>query len=179
LEEKKMGKIILYIAASIDGFIARDNGMVDWLPQGVDVGYESFYNSIEYVVMGRKTYTQVLGFGEYPYKGKKSIIYSRNPSNIEPKENVEFWESWDPDRISKLASSAKGNVWLIGGAEIIHQFIKLNLIEEYRIFLIPIILGKGIPMFLPSKKKDLDIHLKLEHTQSFEEGLVELRYIRK
>ena len=72
-----MGKIILYIATSLDGCIARENGDIDWLPQLSDSGYDDFYKSIDTVIMGKKTYDQILAFGAYPYKEKKSFVFSR------------------------------------------------------------------------------------------------------
>ena len=82
-----MGKIILYIATSLDGYIARENGSVDWLPEHAESGYDEFYKTVDTVLMGRKTYEQILTFGAYPYEGKKSYVLT---SNIVQKKDFGF-----------------------------------------------------------------------------------------
>ena len=84
-----MGKIILHIAAGLDGYIARETGDVDWFPTNTDSGYDEFYKSISTVIMGKKTYDQILTFGEYPYKEKKSFVFSRD-NFLTKDENVEL-----------------------------------------------------------------------------------------
>lgn len=82
-----MRKIILFIASSLDGFIARESGDIDWLPKNTDSGYNDFYKSIDTVIMGKKTYNQVLTFGDYPYKDKKSYVFTRN-NDLTKDENI-------------------------------------------------------------------------------------------
>jgi dihydrofolate reductase len=75
-----MRKVKLFIASSLDGYIAREDGSIDWLYTDGDYGYMQFYNSVNTVLMGRKTYDQTLGFGiEYPYKDKKNYVFSQIP----------------------------------------------------------------------------------------------------
>ncbi|MFB5638475.1 MAG: dihydrofolate reductase family protein, partial [Nitrosarchaeum sp.] len=83
-----MTKILVYIASSLDGFIARENGDIDWLPEVTESGYDAFYKSIDTVIMGKTTYDQVLTFGVYPYKDKKSFVFSKTQQNND--ENAEF-----------------------------------------------------------------------------------------
>ena len=84
-----MRKIILFIASSLDGYIARENGDIDWLPETGSSGYDDFIKSVDTVVMGKKTYDQVLTFGGYPYKDKKSYVFTRN-KNLTKDEDIEF-----------------------------------------------------------------------------------------
>ena len=77
-----MEKIILNIASSLDGYIARENGDIDWLPESGTSGYDEFYKTIETVVMGKTTYDQVLTFGAYPYREKKSYVFTRNSEKV-------------------------------------------------------------------------------------------------
>ena len=165
-----MGKIILYIASSLDGYIARENGDVDWLPQNTSSGYDEFYKSIDTVIMGKKTYDQVLTFGAYPYKGKKSFVFSRNDS-LTKDENVEFVSNVE-EFTGKLISSSEKKIWLVGGSELVSAFFNYNFVDEIILSIIPVVLGKGIPLF-----KNINKETKLELMKTTEyDGLVELRY---
>jgi len=82
-----MRKIILFIASSLDGYIAKNDGSVDWLPANSLSGYDNFYKSVDTVMMGKKTYDQVLTFGPFPYVNKKSYVFTRN-NTIQTDENV-------------------------------------------------------------------------------------------
>jgi len=165
-----MRKIILFIASSLDGYIARGNGDVDWLPENTPSGYGDFIKSVDTVVMGKKTYDQVLTFGDYPYKDKKSYVFTRN-NEYSKDEHTEFVH--DVDRLVKNILSDSGtNIWLIGGAEIISAFVNLGFVDEIIISIIPIVLGKGIPLF-----KDIEKEVKLELIKTTDyDTLVELHY---
>ncbi len=141
-------KIILYIAISLDGYIADENGNVDWLEQYAnieDTDYEEFYKTIDTVIMGRKTYDQVLSFGKYPYQNVKSYVYSNTKIGFD--ENVEFTNTLPKELVRTLKKQSGKHIWLIGGADLIHHFIENNLIDEYQITILPVILGRGIPLF--------------------------------
>ena len=164
-----MRKIKLFIACSLDGFIAREDGGIDWLFTG-DYGYTKFYNSVDVVLMGRKTYELALKLGE-DYKDKKVIVFTRQ-KNLKKFSNIEFVSDIVP--FTKKLKTEKGkDVWLVGGGEIISVLLNNNLIDEMQIFVHPIILGKGIPLFKDIKK---EIKLKLVETKEFEDGLVKVEY---
>jgi len=164
-----MGKIILYIASSLDGYIARENGDVDWLPTNTDSGYDNFYKSIDTVIMGKKTYDQILTFGDYPYKGKKSYVFTRNDS-LTKDENVEF--ASNVEEFSRNLVSSKGNIWLVGGSELFSAFLEHKLVDEIILSIIPTVLGKGIPLF---QNINQEANLKLIKTTEYS-GFVELTY---
>ena len=164
-----MGKIILYIASSLDGYIARENGDVDWLPINTDSGYDNFYKSIDTVIMGKKTYDQILTFGDYPYKGKKSYVFTRNDS-LTKDENVEF--ASNVEEFSRNLVSSKGNIWLVGGSELFSAFLEHKLVDEIILSIIPTVLGKGIPLF---QNINQEANLKLIKTTEYR-GFVELTY---
>jgi len=164
-----MGKIILYIASSLDGYIARENGDVDWLPINTDSGYDNFYKSIDTVIMGKKTYDQILTFGDYPYKGKKSYVFTRNDS-LTKDENVEF--ASNVEEFSRNLVSSKGNIWLVGGSELFSAFLEHKLVDEIILSIIPTVLGKGIPLF---QNINQEANLKLIKTTGYS-GFVELTY---
>lgn len=170
-----MRKVILYIAISIDGYIARKNGDVDWLegdgsaPQA-DNGYEAFYNQIDTIIMGNSTYKQIKGWGEYPYKGTKGYVYTTQREGAN--EDVTFTSQKPVELISQLKQEEGKDIWLVGGAEIIDAFIKDNLIDEYILTIAPVILGEGIPLF---KNKNLETRLKLKEMRSFD-GFIQSHY---
>ena len=164
-----MRKIVVYVASSLDGYIARENGDVDWLPEPSVSGYDAFYKSVDTVIMGKTTYEQVLTFGSYPYKNKKSFVFSR--TNRDNDDNVEFVSD-----IAKFVDDdfpgAGKNIWLVGGSQIIASFLKQRAIDEIIITVIPVLLGKGIPLFMNLKK---ETKLELIKTEKFGQ-LVDLHY---
>ena len=174
-------KIVLYIAMSLDGYIARSNGAVDWLSgQGevleIDNGYEEFYSTIDTVVMGRITYEQVineLSPNIWVYEGKKCYVFTEK--EYEDNEKVEFTSESIVEFVSDIKSELGKDIWLVGGGKLIHEFINKNLIDKYIITIIPTILGEGIPLFI---KENSEIKLKLIENKSID-GMVELTYVRR
>jgi len=171
-------KVVLYISMSLDGYIARKNGEVDWLDgdgsePNIDYGYDKFINSIDTVIMGRKTYEQILSFGEYPYKGTKGYVFTSQKMNNT--EDVTFTDENVNDFITKLINEEGKDIWLIGGAGIIDDFIKNDLVDEYFITIIPYILGEGIPLF---KDKNPEIKLKLLVNKKIN-GMAMLHYTKR
>ena len=164
-----MTKILAYIASSLDGYIARENGNVDWLPKSSESSYEEFYKSIDTVIMGKTTYEQVLTFGEYPYKNKKSFVFTRTNKNND--DNVEFVS--DIEKFVQEGFPRAGEkIWLVGGAKIIASFLEIGAIDEIIITIIPVLLGKGITLF---QNVEDGIDLELIKTEKFGQ-LVDLHY---
>jgi len=168
---KDLRKIKLFIASSLDGYIAKEDGSVDWLPQSKDSGYDYFYKSIDTVLMGKKTYEQILTFGKYPYKDKISYVFTRNPNQKKKDENVEYTSEVEEFTKELVLSSGK-DIWLVGGGDIISTFLNLKFVDELILSVIPVVLGKGIPLFKNIKEK---IKLELIKTTEYDE-LIELRY---
>lgn len=165
-----MRKVILFIASSLDCFIARKNGDVSWLFMDSDYGYKKFYNSIDTVLMGRKTYETAKKFEKVPYKEKKCFVFSR--MQMKNNGNVDFVKN--PVQFTKSILKQKGkNIWLGGGAEIISLFLNNKLIDEIVISMHPIILGNGIHLFKCIKK---DVKLNLISKKIYKNGLVQLKY---
>ena len=187
-----MGKIILYIASSLDGYIARKNGDIDWLPESNTSGYDKFYETIDAIVMGKTTYNQVLTFGEYPYKDKKSYVFTRSNNGSAKDENVEFVSSVDKfvkdifpreniwlvggssvDKFVKdIFPNLGENIWLVGGGQIISSFVNHGIIDEIILSIIPKVLGNGISLFHNIQK---ETNLELIKTTPYDK-LVELHY---
>ena len=164
-----MTKVLVYIASSLDGYIARENGEIDWLPETTESGYDEFYKSVNTVIMGKTTYDQVLTFGEYPYKDKKSFVFTSSTQN--KNENIEFVS--DVEKFVKGGFPGAGeNIWLVGGAQIIASFLNQEAVDEIIISVIPVLLGKGIPLF-----KNIENETKLEFVKTVKyDQIVELHY---
>ena len=190
-----MPQITLYIAASVDGYIADAAGGVGWLPsgddgntgEGGDYGYGAFYAGVDAIVMGRRTYDQVRQFGvPWPYAGKPVYVFTTRPPDDAPPAGVRFLRSDAADFVRTIAPRhAAGSIWLVGGANLAGQFRAAGLIDEYRVFVIPIILGRGIPLFGGDGDYDGNGNgngvapptaLRLVETQAFADGVVMLRY---
>lgn len=173
-----MPRIKLYIATSLDGFIARENGSIDWLTKyennpETDYGYSEFYASIGKVLMGRKTYEQALGFGEWPYREKKSYVFTRQKESIRRENNVEFISEDIGEFVRQLKRNTEEDIWLVGGSQIIKVFFEENLVQDLIVFVVPMILGSGIPLFDHIGK---EIGFRTGRVERYENGLVKLEY---
>lgn len=167
-----MPEVVLFIATSLDGYIASPDGTVDWLFHDADYGYTEFMASVDAVVMGRKTWEQARTFEDVPFAGKQVFVFSRLQCDSSD-DRIRFVQEDPSTTIPEIQVSVQKDIWLVGGGDLIQQFIDNNLINEFRIFVHPIILGEGIPLF-PRQSGRTD--LSFESSQSFPSGLVELRY---
>jgi dihydrofolate reductase len=173
-----MRKIKLYIAISLDGKIAKPDGDISWLdelpnPVHLDYGYADFLSSIDTTLMGNNTYKQLLGFGiDFPYRGKENYVFTRNSELIED-ENVTFISHDPATFVNDLKSGEGGDIWLIGGGEVNTLLLNEKLIDEFIIFIIPIVLGEGIPLFglTPVEGK-----LSMIMSKTYGNGVVEIKY---
>jgi dihydrofolate reductase len=168
-----MRKVKLFIASSLDCYIAREDGGIDWLFTDADYGYTKFYDSIDTIIMGRKSYDQSLTFDEYPYKGKKVYVFTHKKVRKNNKQDVEYIDTNIQDFVASLTQSIGKDIWLIGGGEIISVLLNAGLVDEIILSIHPIILGTGIPLLRNIQK---EVNLKLENSLSFESGLTQLSY---
>lgn len=177
-----MSGVILYIATSLDGFIAGPGGDLEWLnslpnPDNSDHGYAAFYGRVGATVMGRKTYDEIIGFGiGWPYKAVVSYVVTRDTA-FEPSTPDTFALRDDlPGLIRSLKQRlGEKDIWLVGGGQLITAFLSHNLIDQLIITHIPVILGQGIPLF-PGKHPASS--WQLIRTESFASGAVSLTYAR-
>ena len=178
-----MRKIILYIAASIDNYIAKEDGSVKWLDDpdyalpGEDYGYTAFYKSIDTTLMGNATYEEVLGFDvPFPYPDKKNYVFSRSEKESDS-EFVEYF-SGDIAKFTKQLKEKPGkDIWLIGGGQINTILLINGLIDKIILTIIPITLGDGIPMF--HEGSSAVTKFDLEKCQAYESGLVQMTFNKK
>ena len=170
-------RIRLYIAASLDGFIAAPDGGVEWLEPffDADYGFETFIAGIHCAVMGRKTYEQVLEFGDWPYPDHDVWVLSHSPlADLPPRTFA--WTDSPAGLVRHLEASVDGgDCWLIGGGEMVREFEELRAVEEYEIFIMPVFLGDGIPLF-PSPFPEG--RLELRDVTAWANGVVRLVYGR-
>ncbi|MEJ8757893.1 dihydrofolate reductase family protein [Pontibacter sp. H259] len=176
-----MRKVILYIAASLDGYIARPDGRIDWLEnedykiEGEDFGYSNFLKNIDTTLMGHSTYKVVLGFDmAFPYTDKKNYVFSHSAQ--QDTEYVEFVSTNAAEFIRKLKQEPGKDIWLIGGSQLNTLLLNAGLIDEIILTYIPIILGKGIPLFAQGASEKL---LEVTDTESYTNGFVQLTLTTK
>ena len=156
-----MAKVVLYIAASLDGKIARSNDQLDWLfevnGEG-DNGYAEFFKTVGAVVMGRKTYEEVLQLSpeEYPYPDIPNYILTRSPER--EAEYVTFTDAPIEQLVERLKQEIEGDIWLVGGGEVIKEAMGKGLIDRYEVAIAPVVLGEGIPLF-PEGTKETKLKL--------------------
>lgn len=176
-----MRKVILYIAMSLDGYIADENGKVDWLTgqdcnvEGVD-SFADFEKSIDTVIMGWSTYHQIVtelspDYWVYPNQHSYVITHRNRPST----ENITFTSKSPSLLINELKHDSGKDIWICGGANIVHQLMEDNLIDRYHISIIPTILGNGIQLF---SKRNQEIKPRLLDMKS-DNGITELIYEKR
>ena len=174
-----MRKIILYIATSLDSKIADENGGVDWLnnfanTDNSDYGYAKFYTSLDTIIMGNSTYKQILGFDiDFPYKSHKCYVFTKDKT-LQKDENVEYIHSNFDEFIKKIKKGKKDkNIWLMGGGELNSLFIENKWLDEIKVFVMPIVLGNGIPLFSTLKNHS---KVKFIDSKKHSSGAIELNY---
>lgn len=167
-----MRNVILYIATSLDGYIARPDGSVDWLFTEGEYGYAEFYATIDITLMGRKTYEQVLTFGEFPYPDKENYVFTHHPDTT-TSEHVTFVAKDAVGFIRELKAQEGGDIWLIGGGGLIQTCMQDHLVDELRLFVHPLLLGEGLPLLPPPSES---VSLDLLDQRVYANGLLELHY---
>lgn len=175
---RKQRNIVLFIATSLDGYIATKDDSLDWLfkveGEG-DNGISEFYETVDTILMGRKTYDWIITHmtEEFPYKNKECYVFSRQEN--EDTEDVKFIKEDIIDFTNKLKNEEGKNIWIVGGGDLLHSFIKEKLVDEFIITIAPTIIGEGVPLF---KEDEYQLELYLKGTRCFNQ-FVELHYKRR
>lgn len=139
-----------YIAATIDGCIADLQGNIDFLNdfQNIDCGYDQFIQKIDVIVMGRKTYESIMDFGiDWPYPHQKTWIVTSQTDLKTTDANVEIWQGDLSTLMQMIRSEANKNCWVLGGGELISSTIALGYMDQLEVYITPVLLGTGIPLF--------------------------------
>ncbi|HJF33038.1 MAG TPA: dihydrofolate reductase family protein [Sporosarcina psychrophila] len=176
-------KIILDLAVTLDGFIEGENGEVDWCIMDSEMGFINYLNQIDTILYGRKSYDE---WGQYTPKtgepdsdkemwdlvhSKEKYVFSKTQKGTDNK--AVFINDNILEEVNKLKNKPGKDIWLYGGASLITTFINLGLVDEFRLSVHPVILGKGKPMFIDINQR---FNLKMVNTRTFSSGVVQLIY---
>jgi dihydrofolate reductase len=178
---KAQRKIVVYIATSADGFIARPDGDVEWLNRRprVDYGIRAFYGTIDTILWGRKTYDWLLAY--YKKRGKTKGLFDTKVRNYvfsrKPPRRVAAGAEFVLEPVKKFARRLRAtpgkHVWMMGGGGLIASFLDAGEIDEFDIHVIPVLIGEGIPLMAPRHR---DVRLRLLSSRKYRDGVVRLRY---
>lgn len=163
----------LYMATSLDGYVADAEGGIDWLNDyetGVDYGTEAFMAEVDTLIMGRATYDQVMGFGVWPYAGKRVFVLTSRPIPDAP-EGVEGTSDL-AGLIAELREDG-AQVWIVGGPAAVEGCRAMGALDTVELFVMPVLLGAGIPLF--AEEADA-LGLHLVSVDAYETGAVALKY---
>ena len=172
----RMRKVILGLGISLDGYIARRDGAVDFLFMPKDYSMAAFFASIDTALMGRKTYDVAVKMGGGGFAGSKmaNYVFSRSLPPGE-RDGLIFTSEKPAGVVSELRRRRGKHIWLMGGGELVRDFLKDDLVDELYIGVVPVLLGEGIPLF-PSGFPQRN--LALVKNETFSRGLVALTYKR-
>jgi dihydrofolate reductase len=168
--------VSVFVGTSVDGFIARPNGALDFLPEGGGEphGYSEFIASVDALVIGRKTFETVVAFAEWPYGRKRVVVLSSRPVDLSAvRGGVVEWMSGAPAEIvAKLAAGGAQHLYVDGGITV-QGFLRAGLVDRLVITRVPVLIGDGIPLFGSLTR---DVRLQHVATQQYASGLVKSEY---
>lgn len=172
----------VYIATSLDGFIARDDGSIDWLMEanstvtpGEDCGYAAWMVAVDVLIMGRNTYEQVVAFEPWPYEGKRVVVLTSKAITLRTGPGVRLEKSAESPRelLTRLSSEGCKHAYVDGG-KVIQSFLSQGLIDRLTITVIPVLIGQGRALF---GKMLSDVQLRLVESKAYEFGFVQSTYL--
>lgn len=175
-----MRKIKLYIAASLDGYIARPDDGLDWLidfpnPTNTDYAYQEFYDTIDTIIMGGKTYRTILNMSDnWVYEDRQCYVVSRDKAIVQTAKTKLLTDTVIVSIVELRATPGK-DIWLMGGGELVALFLKHDLIDTMIITYMPVTIGDGIRLFPDGIKETT---WRIGNTAIYENGVVQLEYIR-
>jgi dihydrofolate reductase len=169
-----MPELVYYVASSLDGHIATPDGGVEWLNDffGVEYGFHDFYDPVDATWMGRGTYEKCLEFGQWPYPGKASVVFTHAALSTD-RDDVRFTSAPPAVELERAAREGHRKVWLVGGGGLATACRAAGVITEYIVTVIPVVLGAGIPLLARGGPVE---RLTLHETKHWENGVVQLRY---
>jgi len=174
----KQRKVIVHIAASADGYIARPDGDLEWLtsspaPKGF-YGMEAFMKTVDTMVIGRKTYEESLKLGGTFDSTSRTFVFSRQKPPAKIPKGVEFVNEAIGPFISRLRQQPGKDIWLMGGGELIASCLDEKVIDEFVVSVVPVFIGDGIPLIA---RRDRHVSMTLKSVERFDDGLVQLHYL--
>lgn len=174
-KKERLMAVKLFIAQTLDGYIADKHDNLDWLMavQGEgDNGISRFLKPIDIIIMGSRTYQWLLDqkLESWPYEDKMTYVFSKR--QWEDQANIKFVH---PDNLTEFIAKLQGEIWLVGGGQLIKAFLEADLIDEYRVTMAPVLLGEGIPLF---PQGNYSANLEFQGTTTYGQ-FVELAYKSK
>ncbi|WP_345953612.1 dihydrofolate reductase family protein [Mucilaginibacter sp. PAMB04168] len=172
-----MRKVVLNLAVSLDGFIEGPNGEYDWCLADQDYGMTEFFAQTDTIFIGRKSYEMIAGMEDEYFPHIQKVYVFSDSLNTAANAKVEFIKSADFDeRVKAILELDGSNIWLFGGANLLSTFLQRRLVAEMLLSVHPLILGSGKPLFTELNNR---VDLLLQNTQTYDTGLVQLRYALK
>ncbi|QJX46903.1 dihydrofolate reductase [Hymenobacter taeanensis] len=171
-----MRKVVLYIATSLDGYIASPDGSVEWLPTpppNEDYGYGNFLATADATLQGRATYEQVLTLGDWPYPTLTNYVFTRRPPTEPAHPSVHFVTEDPVSFVSQLKQQEGNTIWLIGGSMLAAPLLAAGVVDELMLFIVPQLLGAGIPLW---RAQPQPRPLVLLNQQAWPDGMALLHY---
>ena len=173
----KRRRVIVHIATSADGYIARSDGDLEWLtsrpaPKGF-YGMDAFMRSVDTMVLGRKTYEVSLRMGAKFDSQSRTLVFSRHLPPADAPSGVEFVNEAIGPTVRRLREQPGKDIWLMGGGEIIASFLDAQAIDEFVISVVPVFIGEGIPLIA---RRHRHVPLELRSIERFDDGLAQLHY---
>lgn len=166
-----MRNVVLGVGVSLDGYIARRDGSVDWLKPDPEYDFMAFFRTIDVAIMGRKAYDV---FKQGPQLGIETYVYSRLvPAGTH--DGAEFTNSAPSDLVKLLKTAPGKNIWLAGGGQIAHEFLKHDLVDQIDLGMVPVLLGDGVPLFPPGFPQR---SFQLASQRRYASGMLALSYAR-
>ena len=171
-----MRQLKLYIATTLDGYIAGLNGEIDWLDAAgnLDYGYEEFYSSIDTTLMGNSTYQLTQTIPEFPYPDKTNYAFTRSTPPPQT-AYVRFISGDIASFVRSLKSDPGDDIWLVGAGQVNMVMLNEGLIDEMILTMFPIVLGQGIPLFAPGAPRSIFNTVSCE---TYETGLIQWRFVK-
>jgi dihydrofolate reductase len=163
----------LFIATSLDGYIAGPDDDMSWLFTDADYGFDEFYTTVDTLIMGRGTYDVVRSMGRWPYHGKRTLVVTRNEKIEVTTPDTAYFNGSLGDLEKMLKEQGVKRSWLVGGGELVAGYLEQGLVEEVNVSVHPVLLGKGVPLFPAGFPKT---QLELIDAEAFDSGLVQIRY---
>lgn len=167
----------VFLAVSLDGFIAREDGAIDWLSvverPGEDYGFGAFFASTDTLVVGRKTYEVALGFPEWPWGSKRVIVLTSR--SLAARHGESFFAGTPSELLAHAEAAGAKHVYVDGGV-VVRDFLAAGLVDDLTLSVVPLVLGKGTPLWGPLPPTMGDLRLALRASKTFASGLVQLVY---
>ena len=165
-----------YLAVSLDGYIADADGGIDWLTPFADSdsGYRTFFDAVDTVVMGRTTFERGRGTKPWPYNGKRAVVLSQEEVTPPRKVQVERFAGDVTELADGLCAEKGKDIWIVGGADVVEQFLDSGRLHQLELFVVPLLLGAGTSLF-PNQGTRRPLRLEANH--SFANGVVKLVYV--